>query len=335
MGWTVLYIAFGLVALWLLGEVLLQYKARLRWRLLAFGGFLGVVIGVLLASVPVIVVGTLAFATGQTYVTLSFRRGFSTGWAIGGSPGESRRRRGGGESAAVKEPTLEVSGLEVSDPAAHPASALGFDSGFDHVGVPAAAADAPTSVYEPQPLPDDTGQYGVYRDSGYGPDGAGQGGPDHQRHESDPSAPADQSQFAAYDDPYADYGRQQGQDAYPGPYDYGTGQQSYAAYSDPYIGTTNGSAPYAGYDAYGNGGGYDSQGGQQSYADPYAQNYDAGTHATDAYATDTPPGGVWVPQQRDAEQYPPMPPEQPAEPAPYGQSNGNGYDTGQNEQYRY
>ena len=46
MGWTVLYIAFGIVALWLLGEVLLQYKARLRWRLLAFVGFLGVVFGV-------------------------------------------------------------------------------------------------------------------------------------------------------------------------------------------------------------------------------------------------------------------------------------------------
>ena len=39
MGWTVLYIAFGVVALWMLGEVLLQYKARLRWRLLAFAGF--------------------------------------------------------------------------------------------------------------------------------------------------------------------------------------------------------------------------------------------------------------------------------------------------------
>lgn len=100
MGWTVLYIAFGLVALWLLGEVLLQYKARLRWRLLAFAGFLGVVIGVLLASVPVIVFGTLAFATGQTFVTLSFRRGFSTGWAIGGSPG----RAAGGAGAAARAP---------------------------------------------------------------------------------------------------------------------------------------------------------------------------------------------------------------------------------------
>lgn len=318
MGWTVLYIAFGLVALWLLGEVLLQYKARLRWRLLAFGGFLGVVMGVLLASVPVIVVGTLAFATGQTYVTLSFRRGFSTGWAIGGSPGESRRRRGG-ERAAAKEPTLEVSGLEVSDPAAD----SGFDSFGNGTGTPAAVSDEPTSVYEPQPMPDDTGQYGVYSDSGYGTNGSG--GQDQHGYEPDQAGPP---QFAAYD-PYTGYDPQQAQDTYAGPYDYGTtGQQSYAAYSDPYIGTTNGTSSYAGYDAYGNGGnGYDSQGGQQDHVDPYAQSYGA-----DAYTTDTPPGGVWVPQQRDAEQYPPVEPEQPA---PYGRSNGNGYDTGQNEQYRY
>lgn len=45
MGMTVLYIAFGFVALWLLAEVLMQYKARLRWRLLAFAGFVGVVAG--------------------------------------------------------------------------------------------------------------------------------------------------------------------------------------------------------------------------------------------------------------------------------------------------
>ncbi|MFE2295407.1 hypothetical protein [Streptomyces sp. NPDC059452] len=339
MGWTVLYIAFGLVALWLLGEVLLQYKARLRWRLLAFIGFLTVVIGVPIGSRAVIVVGTLAFATGQTFVTLSFRRGFSTGWAIGGSPGESRRRKGGGERAAAKDPTLEVSDLEVSDPGTEQGTApgtgsgfdsatdRGFDSGYDpgfdpafaHVGAQNAASDPATSVYEPLPLPDDTGQYGVYSDSGYGADSSGRGGQDQRQPEADPSA---QPQFAAYD-PYSGYDQQQTQDGYAGPYDYGTGQQSYAAYSDPYIGTTNGSAPYSGYDAYGNGNGFDSQGGQQSYVDPYAQNY-----GTDAYGTDTPPGGVWVPQQRDAEQYPPMPPEQPA---PYS----NGYDTGQNEPYRY
>lgn len=82
MGWTVLYIAFGVVALWLLGEVLLQYKARLRWRLLAFAGFVGVVAGVLMSNVLVIGVGAAAFAVGQTYVTLSFRRGFEAGWAV-------------------------------------------------------------------------------------------------------------------------------------------------------------------------------------------------------------------------------------------------------------
>ncbi|MGZ0237867.1 hypothetical protein ACNFR4_36225, partial [Streptomyces sp. CPS1] len=76
MGWTVLYIAFGVVALWLLGEVLLQYKARLRWRLLAFAGFLGVVVGVMMPSVLVIGAGAIAFTVGQTLVTLSFRRGF-------------------------------------------------------------------------------------------------------------------------------------------------------------------------------------------------------------------------------------------------------------------
>ena len=80
MGWTILYIAFGLVAVWLLAEVLLQNKARLRWRLLAFVGFLGVVVGVLLPQVIVIGVGVVAFAVGQTNVTLSFRRGFTTGW---------------------------------------------------------------------------------------------------------------------------------------------------------------------------------------------------------------------------------------------------------------
>ena len=106
MGYTVLYIAFGVVALWLLGEVLLQYKARLRWRLLAFAGFLGVVLGVYLPSVIVIGAGAVAFATGQTFVTLSYRKGFSTGWAI---------RRG--ESAEADEDA------ETAEPAAPPAPA--------------------------------------------------------------------------------------------------------------------------------------------------------------------------------------------------------------------
>ncbi|MFE7758647.1 hypothetical protein [Streptomyces sp. NPDC057418] len=320
MGWTVLYIAFGVVALWLLGEVLLQYKARLRWRLLAFAGFLGVVLGVLIPSVLVIALGAIAFATGQTYVTLSFRKGFSTGWAIGGSPGASRRRRAGGERSATREPTLQVSDLEYEEAA------------------PQAAGSAASAVYEPQPLPDDTGQYGIYTDAGH----TARGGEDQQQ--NDQQQNEQQPQYAAYDpyagyaqpsqDPYGAQGAHQAQDAYPGQetyqgqdgyatgaYDYGTEQAGYAAYSDPYTGTgtTAGTGPYASYDSQGNA--YDSYDGGQQPTDAYA----------DPYASDTPPGGVWVPQQRESEQYPPMPPEAPVRPAPYG----NGYDTGQNEQYRY
>ncbi|MFD7619696.1 hypothetical protein [Streptomyces sp. NPDC059802] len=310
MGWTVLYIAFGIVALWLLGEVLLQYKARLRWRLLAFGGFGCVVVGVLIPSVFVIVLGTIAFATGQTYVTLSFRRGFSTGWAIGGRPGASRRRRGGGDREG-RGPTLQVSDVETA---------------YDGQAPQRADAEAPaTAVYEPEPLPDDTGQYGVYSDHHRSQQGPGQEGqPQPQYAAYDPyTAPAPAPASAAYgaegQDPYA------GQDPLAGQYDYGTERQQYAAYSDPYIGTgTNGGpAQYEAYDSYGNG--YDSFGGRQQYdPDPYAQQH----------APETPPGGVWVPQQREGEQYPVTPPEQPAQPAPFpnGYNNGNGYDE---QQYRY
>lgn len=269
MGWTVLYIAFGVVALWLLGEVLLQYKARLRWRLLAFSGFLGVVIGVLLPSVAVIVVGAVAFAVGQTYVTLSFRRGFSTGWAIGGSPGASRRRKSAPPAEAG--PTLEVSDLS-----------------YEAAGPPPAE---PASVYAPEPMPDDTGQYGVYTPA-Y----------DHsQAHAENP-----QHSYGGYDGGYGTPGYEQ-QPGYEQPaYGYGTGQQQYAAYSDPYIGPSTDGQQYAAYD-YGTG-------GQQPYQDPYAPSY----------AYDTPPGGVWVPQQRDGEQSAP-PPQQGQE--------FYGYDNDQ--QYRY
>ncbi|WP_299531038.1 hypothetical protein [uncultured Streptomyces sp.] len=319
MGWTVLYIAFGIVALWLLGEVLLQYKARLRWRLLAFAGFLCVVLGVLIPSVPVIALGAITFAAGQTYVTLSFRKGFSTGWALGGNPGASRRRRATGpDGPARQEPTLEVSDLEVSDPGAGPAGPE----------FPERPDGPPVSVYAPEPLPDETGQYGVYRDSPYASpyDSAGHGGYGDGR---------DQPAHAGYEDPYADRSGAVPADSYGGgAYGYGD-QQSYASYSDPYIGPGTPAAAYPDSDGYhgGHGGGpsegpyagHDSWSGQHQYApDPYA----APQYGETPYGSETPPGGVWVPQQREAEQYP-QPPQE--EPAPYG----NGYDPGYDGQYRY
>ncbi|WP_328539251.1 hypothetical protein [Streptomyces sp. NBC_00344] len=336
MGWTVLYVGFGFVALWLLGEVLLQYKARLRWRMLAFTGFLGVVVGVLLHSVPVIVVGALAFAVGQTYVTLSFRRGFSTGWALGGSPGASRRRKGGKETA---EPTLEVSDLEYA-PAADDGSFAAEQE------IHAAAEQGPGGYGQDgygQPDYEQSGyEQSGYEQSGYQQSGYGQseyeqpayspGGYDplaYAQAAHDPAAdaadatavyapqpmPDDTGQYGIYSSDTAqgaaaqygayDTGYDQGRQEYTGQYDYGSGQQQYAAYSDPYIGS----------------GQYDASYGQQQYADPYAQQY----------ANDTPPGGVWVPQQRDTEQPQYGTPEQPGY-----EPQQNGYDNGYTEQqHRY
>lgn len=298
MGWTVLYIAFGIVALWLLGEVLLQYKARLRWRLLAFVGFLGVVLGVLMPSIVVIAAGAATFAVGQTFVTLSFRRGFSTGWAIGGSPGESRRRKTKG--LAAQDPTLEVSDLEYAAEYA-PGQTPDYATGQAPEYAPEQTQNFPTvepeqsPVYAPEPMPDETGQYGVYQDSAFPPPPA--------------AAPSGGTDFGY--DGYATAGYDQQN------YGYETGQQQYAAYSDPYIGSQ---AAYGEYDTYAG----QQQGYDPGYQDPYATGYPG----------ETPPGGVWVPQQRNGDEHPggELPPEQP-----YPYQNQGGYDTGYNEQqpYRY
>ncbi|CAL9560323.1 hypothetical protein [Streptomyces sp. enrichment culture] len=313
MGWTVLYIAFGIVALWLLGEVLLQYKARLRWRLLAFGGFLGVVVGVLIPSVVVIGLGAAAFAIGQTYVTLSFRRGFAEGWAVN-APGLAAVK---GRRDDREEPALEVSGLEASEgsEAAYPDESADRrqddsygqddDYGRDDVFTPAARPSAAetTTVYEPQPMPDDTGSYGTYGDTG------GYTVPSQDPYQDQYATAA---QGYSYD--YSGYGQQQGYDT--------TGQQQYAAYSDPYIGN----ATYGGTS-------YDT-----GYTE--AQHYDQQTYGQDGYAAgyggETPAGGLWVPQQRTDDTYGG---ELPAEQSyPYQgdqQVPGNGAGNGYDEQYRY
>ncbi|MEV7086598.1 hypothetical protein AB0O07_11970 [Streptomyces sp. NPDC093085] len=358
MGWTVLYIAFGIVALWLLGEVLLQYKARLRWRVLAFTGFMGVVLGVLIPNVFVIVLGTIAFAVGQTYVTLSFRSGFSTGWSLAGRPGASKRRKGGGE-AVDREPALEVSDLAY-EPVPEPSA------GAEGVGLDAAPgmsseahAEAP-SVYAPMPMPDETGQYGIYDDavqdartasyanahanasadrndladpaaygggyetySGYGTHTPGQ----------DAYATAAQDGYGTQD-AYAHQGGWDTQDAYAQQtpqqyqthqgdhqYGYGSGDQGYAGYAEPtYL--TGGSSGGRQYDAS-----YDSFGGQQQYAAPYNGGQDQ-----QSYANDTPPGGVWVPQQRERQDDPfaQNPTDRPHQ--GYDAGSGSGYP---GDQYRY
>lgn len=300
MGMTVLYIAFGFVALWLLAEVLMQYKARLRWRLLAFAGFVGVVAGVVLPSVLVIGAGAVAFAIGQTLVTLSFRKGFVSGWALrrGKAPEpelpQSRRRRSGG--APRPEPALEVTALEYGpDPAEDQDEDPEEESG---AFTARPVREQVPGYYPPQPAA--------------GAAAASYGVPAETTAFASPFVPAEQDahQYAAYYDPQTQGG-----------YDYTTGypapgeQQVYAAYSDPYIGTGGAVAPQQPY-------GYEAPYG--GYApDPYA------TGRQEQYSMDTPPGGVWVPQQRDANQpYPAEEPQQQPYPYPY-------QGTGEYEQYRY
>lgn len=328
MGWTVLYIAFGVVALWLLGEVLLQYKARLRWRLLAFVGFLGVVVGVVIPSVVVIAVGAIAFAVGQTYVTLSFRRGFSTGWSLrrdksddrdepakkgkrgksgapsgtsgdgpsaAGAPGAGRRRKAERAAEPPSTPALdETAALDLSFP--EPGAGPDLMPGTPPATGPGRADDvfAPTGQ-SGQAV--QSGSYGGYADTGYAPE-----------------APApDAAGFTGYD-AYA------GQTPDPS---YGQGQGQYAAYSDPYIGSRP--QNYENYDAFG------------QYT-PYPQQYGTGGYAADGYGQqqphaqqydmDTPPGGVWVPQQRDGDNPPPPGgPQQPYPPQQLPDHDG--------QQYRY
>ncbi len=210
MGMTVLCCAFGVVALWLLGEVLLQHKARLRWRLLAFAGFLGVVVGVVLRSAPLIGAGTAAFAVGQTYVTLSFRRGFATGWSLRG-PGGAGRASGGGKGrrrggAPASEPTLRVPDLQAEQ--AEPQT-------------PPAPAEPPVPpTYQPEPLPDDTDGYGIYRtDSADTRFAAAPSGPPPSGDTvaaAGPGEPGGYEAYAAYDG----HGAGDGQHGYPaGGYD--------------------------------------------------------------------------------------------------------------------
>ncbi|WP_152628051.1 hypothetical protein [Streptacidiphilus neutrinimicus] len=125
---TLLYAAFAVVALWLLGELLLQRRAPLHWRGLALVGFLVLVAGVAQRSLPLIGLGVVAFGAGQALATRAVKRSDgATYWSLmapesvplvgrlfGGEPsapepkGRSRRGRSGpaAEPAPV-EPTVE------------------------------------------------------------------------------------------------------------------------------------------------------------------------------------------------------------------------------------
>ncbi|MEU6440945.1 hypothetical protein [Streptomyces sp. NPDC047046] len=357
MGWAVLYFAFAVVALWLLGEVLLQYKARLRWRLLAFAGFLGVVLGVLMASVFVIVLGALAFATGQTLVTLSFRRGFAAGWALKGKAGEKLgalgdRVRGERE----RGPALEVSDLreesgepvheQPGTPEAATTSVLDAVNVAEGRGVLSepAAAEAPWQPPVADHTPDYQSGYDPYTGHGYAPETAPAAWDQQQpvygtgTHDAGASAaaygtgPYDASGYDATG--YDATGYDTSSFANASPFGGAFAQQPQDP-SSTWAGLVQGDATgtwgtttdgwgqqYAQQQPYAA-----PQPSQEQYQHPYAAPY-ADPYATSGYgypaqeqgAQETPPGGVWVPRQREDEQ------QGGAWPAgPYEGSEGYGY----------
>jgi hypothetical protein len=87
VGLAALDVAFAVVALWLLGELLLQHRAAPHWRGLALAGFLVLVAGVQSGAAAEIGAGVLAFGAGQGMVTRSLKRGGSTHWSLRGRDG--------------------------------------------------------------------------------------------------------------------------------------------------------------------------------------------------------------------------------------------------------
>ncbi|HEY5834096.1 hypothetical protein [Streptomyces sp.] len=320
MGYSVLYVAFGIVALWLLGEVLLQYKARLRWRLLALGGFMGVVGGVALREAVVILLGAVAFGTGQTFVTLSYKRGFSTGWALGGRPGSSRRRRG-----AVPRntgPTLEVTPVE----AEYTAEYTGAAPRADEEGP--ADQDVFQPVYQPLPMPEDSDEYPLYDgQSSYTPDPYTSGGSEGYGAqgyagwdgENQPAA-ATASYEGGYEGGYDEGGYwQQSGGGWGGPgYGYGQEQPAAASYD------TGGG--YDGYDGYGaqvtGGTGDWTPQPHPKHSEPYPGSYRDPQTGPDPYAGGygyDPQAQPYIPQQPHESPYEqhPAQPRHTAEQAEY------------------
>ncbi|MEE4541601.1 hypothetical protein V2S66_06400 [Streptomyces sp. V4-01] len=313
MGYSVLYIAFGIVALWLLGEVLLQYKARLRWRLLAFAGFMGVVGGVALREVAVILLGAVAFGTGQAFVTLSYKRGFSTGWALGGRPGSSRRRRGSPPRPA--EPVLEVTPIEAEYGA-------GVPEGQEVLAAEPGLRDEDGQIYQPVPMHDDSGEYPLFDgQSSYTPDPYTSGGYEGygaQGYGGWDGEPQPASAAASYDGAYQGGGYDQSGGW--GGQDHGYDQAAAYQQQHPAAAAYDGYQTYdasTGYNGYGGdngrvGGGYGtgdwtpSNGEQQPAADPYA-----------AYGYDPQPQ-PYIPQQQHQSPY-----EQQPQSPPQGQHRGH------------
>ncbi|MFB7376720.1 hypothetical protein ACFC6U_20780 [Kitasatospora purpeofusca] len=259
IGYLLLYAALAVVALWLVAELLFQNRAPLHWRGLALVGFLAVAGGMAMGSVPVIGGGAAMFAVGQTFVTLSVKRGYAAGWSLrradGSLPGPLAKvpllgaLTGGGAVAAVvaAERVGEVGAVEEARPAADSAPRL-----------PEEVPVEQTAAFEMQELAAD----GVYAAAYY----------EQQQTEvlhavetaQALSQQSQQSQQDAYAEAYQggyDPAQQLQQQAGQYGYDQQHQQQQWQAQQQPVFGYDQGYGGYQQQDPYG---------GYQQQPDPYA-----------------------------------------------------------------
>lgn len=241
IGYLLLYAALAVVALWLVAEVLLQNRAPVHWRVLALAGFLGVAVGMVLGSVVVIGAGAALFAVGQTFVTLSVKRGYQAGWSL-------RKPDGSLPGPLAKVPLL---GALTGGAAAVAAAA----ATRKRVGEVSAVEETPEPL--PVPVPDEVPEVEqtaafemqeLAQDGVYAPAYYEQPQPQVQEQPQDPYAAAyqagyDQQQWQTQQQPAFGYDQQ--------PYEQQSfDQQSYGGYpqqqQDPYGGYPQ-QDPYAGY----------------------------------------------------------------------------------------
>ncbi|MFF7456146.1 hypothetical protein [Kitasatospora sp. NPDC008115] len=232
IGYLLLYAALAVVALWLVAELLFQNRAPLHWRGLALAGFLAVAGGMAAGSVPVIGAGAAMFAVGQTFVTLSVKRGYAAGWSLraadGSLPGPLAKvpllgaLTGGGAAVAATAVAVKQVGEvgKVEEAPAPVAVALAEESAVEQ-----------TAAFEMQELAAD----GVYASAYYEQQAVPQQDAYTEAYQQQQSYGYDQQQQQQWqpDQQQPAFGYDQGYGGYPQQEPYGTYQQQpdpYAAY---------------------------------------------------------------------------------------------------------
>jgi hypothetical protein len=237
IGMLVLYAALAVVGLWLAAELLLQNRAPLHWRGLALGGFLLVVAGMAVHSVPVIGAGAAGFATGQVLVTMAVKRGGRAAWSL-------RRSDDSLPGALAKVPLLDAATAGTEAVAEEEAPLVGEVGPIEETELAAELLPEP----DPAQLPADDGDYGIYETAYVQPE-------QQQPYEQQQPAYGYYEQQAAYGyyqqqpqyQGYQGYEQQQWQPQ-PAGYDQGAYQPEYG--SQPGYGSQ---PDYAGQPGYGAG----------------------------------------------------------------------------------